>query len=169
MYRGQLKMEHTYQLVHQDPDVYYKIGEYGGLGPKTNAQRAANLDRPAVRLRAKMIIQAYLPYTIWWYSDILSLPDSKPVLWWFMSLDAFYLSSTREALINAQTAFNNYRWKKPDVMLSFVRTFRKLNKELERHNDGNKNSPGFFWDTLEISIISVHPSNPACGFYTDGN
>ena len=44
-----------------------------------------------------MIIQAYLPYTIWWYNDILSLPDDKAVLWWFMSLDAFYLSTIREA------------------------------------------------------------------------
>ena len=91
------------------PNVHYKIDEYDGLGPKTGAQRTANLDRPTVRLRVKMIIQAFLPYTIWWYNDILSLPDTKPVLWWFMSLDAFYLASTREALINAQTAFNNFQ------------------------------------------------------------
>ena len=51
-----------------DPKVIYKIDEYDGLGPKTGAQRTANLDRPTVRLRAKMIIQAFLPYTIWWYN-----------------------------------------------------------------------------------------------------
>ena len=81
----------------QNPQVIYKIDVYDGLGPKTNAQRTANLDRPTVRLRVKMIIQAFLPYTIWWYNDILSLPEEKPVLWWFQTLDAFYLASTREA------------------------------------------------------------------------
>ena len=97
---------HSENGTQEAPNVHYKIDEYDGLGPKTGAQRTANLDRPTVRLRVKMIIQAFLPYTIWWYNDILSLPDDKPVLWWFMSLDAFYLASTREALINPATRPN---------------------------------------------------------------
>ena len=74
---------HSENGTQEAPNVHYKIDEYDGLGPKTGAQRTANLDRPTVRLRVKMIIQAFLPYTIWWYNDILSLPDTKPVLWWF--------------------------------------------------------------------------------------
>ena len=105
------------------------LGVYDGVGGKIGIPRIVTGEtRETVRLRAMMVLKAFIPTGTFWKQDLITFPKDRPILAFIKDLGDMYLAVERSDFFNAQAAFFGFRWQIDMPMRPFNRQFMSLAK-----------------------------------------
>ena len=96
------KARHGVPWASKPPVV---LDVYDGVGGKIGTPRPVTGEtRETVRLRAVMVLKAFIPTGTFWKQDLLTFPKDRPILGFIKDLDDMYLTVERSDFLNAQAA-----------------------------------------------------------------
>ena len=141
------------------------------LGPVTGLTMPPGHTIPVARWRIYLIIRAKLPPDHKWVKDLIAIfnnPDT-PILQFFKSKDAFYLTYSREEQNDATNFLQQFRWKQHMPLATFVEDFYQLLDNDVRINERREFSPNQTVDQFLICFATDKGSLVADGmeFFSD--